>query len=311
MRKSFYTSCVLLSMQGMAQVGINTSTPHASAALDITSTTKGFLPPRMTTTQRDAIANPASGLMVYNTTLSSVQINNGTSAAPLWVSLSSSSSVSTEVRNVYCSTNNPNTVSTLFNDKIPVFTNNAALIQNSRYTYYGADGSVWIWNGSNYISHNINTSLAVGQSISVYKTMHGFDAKGTQLPASGLIELDGLLRVGLKKHNDTFYKPYLKNITTSNIQITFVSMFRGKTIEHNNGVNVTIIPDEEYGIDGNNLTYWSDNATENLIADVIFPNGKWYQVEWYAYQGDPITNPNDVTDIKVYKNIYMRVFRKF
>jgi hypothetical protein len=43
--------------------------PNASAQLDIESTTKGFLPPRMTTTQVNAIVTPANGLMVYNTTI--------------------------------------------------------------------------------------------------------------------------------------------------------------------------------------------------------------------------------------------------
>jgi hypothetical protein len=41
--------------------------PNASAALDVDSTTKGFLPPRMTNAQRTAIASPAVGLMVYCT----------------------------------------------------------------------------------------------------------------------------------------------------------------------------------------------------------------------------------------------------
>ena len=49
-------------------IGTN-SEPVASAALDIVSTTKGFLPPRMTTTQKNAIASPAAGLVVYDTTL--------------------------------------------------------------------------------------------------------------------------------------------------------------------------------------------------------------------------------------------------
>lgn len=49
-------------------IGINTSTPDASAQLDIESTTKGFLPPRMTDNQRNAIANPAVGLVIYNIT---------------------------------------------------------------------------------------------------------------------------------------------------------------------------------------------------------------------------------------------------
>jgi hypothetical protein len=48
-------------------VGIGTSTPNASAALDVSSTSKGLLPPRLSTAQRDAIASPAAGLTVLNT----------------------------------------------------------------------------------------------------------------------------------------------------------------------------------------------------------------------------------------------------
>jgi hypothetical protein len=47
----------------------NVSTPNASAQLQVDSTTQGFLPPRMTTTQKNAIATPAAGLVVYDTTL--------------------------------------------------------------------------------------------------------------------------------------------------------------------------------------------------------------------------------------------------
>lgn len=49
------------------QVGIGTSTPNSSAALELSSTDKGFLPPRMTAAQRAAITTPATGLMVYQT----------------------------------------------------------------------------------------------------------------------------------------------------------------------------------------------------------------------------------------------------
>ena len=64
-------------------VGINAGTsPAASAQLDITSTTKGFLPPRMTTAQMNAIVSPAPGLMVYNTDCNVYDYWNGSSWIP-------------------------------------------------------------------------------------------------------------------------------------------------------------------------------------------------------------------------------------
>jgi hypothetical protein len=70
-----------ISLTTYAQVGVGTATPHASAALDVTSTTKGLLPPRMTQTQRNAISTPMAGLMVYCTNCGSgePQYYNGTS----------------------------------------------------------------------------------------------------------------------------------------------------------------------------------------------------------------------------------------
>ena len=65
--KHFFTllAAVLLTATTYAQVGINNENPDASAALDITSTTKGFLPPRMTAAQRNSISNPPAGLMLW------------------------------------------------------------------------------------------------------------------------------------------------------------------------------------------------------------------------------------------------------
>ncbi len=65
---------------GLVGVG---AAPAASAALDVTSTTKGTLLPRMTTTQRDAISTPATGLMVFNTTTNQLEIYNGTAWVPV------------------------------------------------------------------------------------------------------------------------------------------------------------------------------------------------------------------------------------
>jgi hypothetical protein len=63
------TYAVGIRLNNNANVLINTTTEIASSILTVESTTKGFLPPRMTTTQKNAIATPASGLVVYDTTL--------------------------------------------------------------------------------------------------------------------------------------------------------------------------------------------------------------------------------------------------
>ncbi len=58
------------------QVGVG-GAPDAAAALDVASTTQGFLPPRMTTTQRNAISSPPAGLMIYNSSTNKLNFYNG------------------------------------------------------------------------------------------------------------------------------------------------------------------------------------------------------------------------------------------
>jgi hypothetical protein len=82
--KHFFTllAAVLLTATTYAQIGINNENPDASAALDITSTTGGLLTPRMTAAQRDAIATPSQGLIIFCTDCAS-------GAGELQISLSS------------------------------------------------------------------------------------------------------------------------------------------------------------------------------------------------------------------------------
>ena len=63
------------------------SLADTSAMLDVSSTTKGFLLPRMTTSQQNSIVLPATGLAIFNTTLNSVMLNTGTPLSPNWSSL--------------------------------------------------------------------------------------------------------------------------------------------------------------------------------------------------------------------------------
>ena len=63
----FYVFILLGIQINIAQVGINTTTPDASAALDISSTSSGLLIPKMTQAQKNAIASPATGLLIFQT----------------------------------------------------------------------------------------------------------------------------------------------------------------------------------------------------------------------------------------------------
>jgi len=70
-RNLLFAVSILFATPIMAQVGIGTTMPDASSLLDMTSTSKGLLTPRMTTAQRTAITSPANGLLVYDTDIKS------------------------------------------------------------------------------------------------------------------------------------------------------------------------------------------------------------------------------------------------
>lgn len=81
---SAWVSDNTLSNDG-SRVGVGTSTPDNSSILDVSSTTGGFLLPRMTTLQREAIASPAPGLMIFNTDNNCIDLRTPAS----WVSFCS------------------------------------------------------------------------------------------------------------------------------------------------------------------------------------------------------------------------------
>ncbi|MCP4324510.1 MAG: hypothetical protein GY787_22155, partial [Alteromonadales bacterium] len=87
LKSTFLTSCFLLAATiTFAQIAIGTTSPDISAVLDVTSTTKGMLVPRMNSTQREEISNPAVGLLVFDETTGSFWFYNG-----IWANINSSS----------------------------------------------------------------------------------------------------------------------------------------------------------------------------------------------------------------------------
>jgi FG-GAP repeat len=88
-----------------SNIGIGTATPNASAMLDISSTGKGLLIPRFTTPNRNGIAGPAKGLMVYDSTLNTFVFYNGT----FWTELINTNNNLWQKNGVNIYTNAPNT----------------------------------------------------------------------------------------------------------------------------------------------------------------------------------------------------------
>ncbi len=85
--KVFFTVFFLgLSFPVLSQVKIGGSspTPNATAVLELESTSKGLLPPRLTLAERDAISAPATGLIIFNTSTNCLQVQMGSSSSPNW-----------------------------------------------------------------------------------------------------------------------------------------------------------------------------------------------------------------------------------
>ncbi len=124
MRKSFLLISVFvlggLQLKTIAQsIGIGTATPNASAQLDVSSTVKGMLIPRMTEAEKTAIPAPAQGLMVFNITTNSFQYYNGVQ----WINITHSG------------------IATGTNNRLPKFIGQWGL-QNSMVTDNGSGVSV-------------------------------------------------------------------------------------------------------------------------------------------------------------------------
>lgn len=80
------TNANLLRVDASADaIGVGTATPSAKSILELSSTTRGFLPPRMTEAERDAITSPPAGLVIYNTTTNKLNFR----AASAWEAVTS------------------------------------------------------------------------------------------------------------------------------------------------------------------------------------------------------------------------------
>jgi len=184
---------VAATQQGMGQntfpasgaAGIGTTTPNASSLLDITSTTKGVLLPRMTQTQRNAIVSPASGLLIYQTNgVKGFYYYNGTS----WKAVSSNA-VSGLSNNIFIGAtagqSNPTTTGNIGLGRATLYSNtdrieNIAIGDSSQFaTGVGSIGNQAYYNtsiGSKSLRFNTTGARnAIVGAFSSYRSITGND----------------------------------------------------------------------------------------------------------------------------------------
>jgi len=109
MKKQFYTvaTIIVMGITANAQVGIGTTTPDPSSLLEIKSTTKGLLMPRLSASEMFGVPAPALGLQVFNTTTNTFWYYNGvawvnTSASnEPWFNQATNSGATANTQNIY------------------------------------------------------------------------------------------------------------------------------------------------------------------------------------------------------------------
>jgi hypothetical protein len=181
------------SLYGFSQnnIGIGTPTPNTSALLDVSSTTKGMLAPRMTTTQRNAIAGPAKGLLVYDTDLNALYHFNGSTWATVGVgfTLPYSGGIS-----------NPSTALSITNTGAggaiagSASANSIAAIEGSSTATVGGNGvlgSSTSATGSGVGGINPNGNAVSGFSSGTGTALRGVSTAGYGLLVSGNLRLTG------------------------------------------------------------------------------------------------------------------------
>ena len=154
-------------------IGVGTTAPDNSALLDLTSTSKGVLVPRMTTAQRTAITSPATGLMVYDTDLSLFYYYNST----VWTAISTASS-GWSLSGNSGTVSGTNFIGTTDNQNLDIRTNNTI------HTRIRTNGQIEVLNTgrSTYLGENagINDDLSTRRNVGI-----GYNALSTNTTAVG------------------------------------------------------------------------------------------------------------------------------
>ena len=256
------------------KVGIGISVPHASAIVDIYSTTKGFLPPRMTESQRTAIATPAAGLLVYQTDgTAGYYYNTGAN----WVSVTGSGS----------GANSPSVCIDYDGNAYPTFTigTQTWMAENLRVTHFRNGDAIPIGGGNittpAYCWYNDDqaTNAKFG---ALYNFYAGTDSRG--------LCPDGWHRPSTSEWN--IFVNYLGGSTVAGGKIKSVSaLWTSPNTDATNNSGFSGLPGGfrssggTYGDVGNKAYFWTANAsTSDPVNNAYYREIRYDSPQVYNFE---------------------------
>lgn len=289
MKKIIFIYVLCTSFFSFSQVGVGTNSPDGSAILDLTSSNKGLLLPRISLTSNldvTTISSPAIGLLVYNTATSG---SNTSLVLPGFYSFNGISwdrlLISKVESTVSFNTLNPNSGS-------PTFTPN--VINNNSYIYVSdIDGNKWIWNGTEYVVYNEGNTTPFYKAggtedagsnklNSIYRTGNlgiGTNNPQAKLHISGSTKLD----LGSDAAGDLFYR------NSSGILAPLAIGLNNKYLKSNGTIPIW----------GDGFSFFLGNGTNSVTSATRDLN------DWVVTKGvsiistdnlaDPTNKPNGLT----------------
>lgn len=254
-----------------AQVGIGTINPDPTAKLEVASVTQGFLPPRMTSTQRTGIANPATGLMVYQTDGTAglyyysgsawiYIINSSTNTLPISSGGTGASTASSARANLGATTIGSN----LFTAQNP---------GAESYLKANADNTASFLDASDFR----NSIGAVGKVTGSWTLQPGANLVGFTVPAgnSYVMWVNGNIPNGIVTWNAT--------VTISNTNVPVVGNQYAWYYSVGNNLVLTSIPSQITGTNNSIVTTTSNSSTTNTFQFGITNNSGSQQTVTYGY----------------------------
>lgn len=297
MKKIILSLVLAFCFSSFGQVGIGTTNPAASAALDIESTTKGLLIPRLTQTQRDAIDSPATGLMIFctdcgsqgepqfylgsswNNILKGAVVLNGTSAPDDSIGSDEDIFIDTNSMQLYGPKVNGSwpagvsLVGSQGNDGMPGMDGAQGLLPDG----YEAgntpfwDGTQWIVSSSNIYNNGMYVGIGTQyptQALEVNGTVfaNSFIGDGSQLSniAIGLNEIDGSYHI--ENNSITWDKMATGSVTTTAIADYNVTADK---IADGSVTNLKLANDSV-----TTIAILDGNVTESKLQDNVVTNSK-------------------------------------